>query len=82
MLASSLDLEPMNGFTALTGETGAGKSIVLDALGCALGNKAEKRYVRSGAERASVSVEFAPDVHHNVWPVLEAAGISDRKSVV
>ena len=76
VLASALDLEPVNGFTALTGETGAGKSIVLDAIGCALGNKAEKRFVRAGAKRASVSVEFAPCARDEVWPVLEAAGIA------
>jgi len=76
VLVSSLDLEPVNGFTALTGQTGAGKSIILDALGCALGGKAEKRYVRSGAERASISAEFAPPQSHQVWQVLEDAGIA------
>ena len=76
VLAASVDLDPMNGFTALTGETGAGKSIVLDALGCALGGKAEKRYVRAGATHACVTAEFAPTVRHAVWRVLDDAGIA------
>ena len=75
VLAAALDLEPDNGFTALTGETGAGKSIVLDALGCALGAKAEKRYVRAGATHACVTVEFAPPPDHAAWDVLENASI-------
>lgn len=76
VLAAAVDLDPVNGFTALTGETGAGKSIVLDALGCALGGKAEKRYVRARATHACVTAEFAPSERHAVWKVLEAAGIS------
>ncbi|BCX88606.1 DNA repair protein RecN [Methylomarinovum tepidoasis] len=53
-----LDLELESGFTALTGETGAGKSILLTALGLALGEKADTDRVRSGAERAEVILEF------------------------
>ncbi len=75
VLAASVDLEPLTGFTALTGETGAGKSIILDALGCALGGKPEKRFVRAGATHACVAVEFAPDARHAVWSILERAGI-------
>lgn len=76
VLAAAVDLEPRSGFTALTGETGAGKSIILDALGCALGGKPEKRYVRAGATHACVTVEFGPDPDHAVWQVLGAAGIT------
>ena len=79
VLAASVDLDPMMGFTALTGETGAGKSIVLDALGCALGGKAEKRYVRAGATHACVTAEFAPSESHDVWDVLDAAGITAER---
>ena len=75
VLVSKLDLEPANGFTALTGQTGAGKSIILDALGCALGGKADKRFVRAGAKQASVAVEFAAPPSHLVWDILETAGI-------
>jgi DNA repair protein RecN (Recombination protein N) len=54
----SLDLEFHPGFTVLTGETGAGKSILLTALGLALGDRAETGLVRPGAERAEVSLLF------------------------
>ena len=57
-----IDLELGAGLTVLTGETGAGKSILLDALGLATGRRAESGLVRPGAERATVSAVFAvPD---------------------
>jgi DNA repair protein RecN (Recombination protein N) len=52
----SLELGP--GLSALTGETGAGKSILLDALGLLLGDRAESDSIRSGAERAEISASF------------------------
>ncbi len=54
-----LDLEFGPGFTTLTGETGAGKSILIDALALALGERADATVVRAGAERAEVTAEFA-----------------------
>jgi len=54
-----LDLEFESGFTALTGETGAGKSILIDALALALGERADATVVRVGCERAEVTAEFA-----------------------
>ncbi|MFP5307699.1 MAG: DNA repair protein RecN [Gammaproteobacteria bacterium] len=54
----SLDLEYGPGFSVLTGETGAGKSILIDAIGLAVGTRADTGLVRSGAERAEVSAEF------------------------
>ncbi|HSD52725.1 MAG TPA: DNA repair protein RecN [Burkholderiales bacterium] len=54
-----LDLEFERGFTTLTGETGAGKSILVDALELALGGRADPTVVRSGSERAQVVAEFA-----------------------
>ena len=58
-IVESLDLEFQAGFTALTGETGAGKSILIDALAMALGERADAAQVRPGAERADVAAEFS-----------------------
>ena len=58
VIVDQLELEFRRGFTALTGETGAGKSILIDALALALGERADALQIRSGAERADVSAEF------------------------
>src|SRR4051812_50040527 len=58
VIVEQLDLELAGGFTALTGETGAGKSILLDALKLALGDRADAGVVRTGAARADVTAEF------------------------
>ena len=58
-IVDRLDLEFEPGFTALTGETGAGKSILIDALALALGERADPSAVRAGAERTEVTAEFA-----------------------
>jgi len=58
VIVDRLELEFATGFGALTGETGAGKSILVDALSLALGERADAAVVRSGAERADVSAEF------------------------
>ena len=58
VLIEALDLDFGRGLGVLTGETGAGKSILLDALGLVLGNRAETALVRSGAKQASVSASF------------------------
>jgi DNA repair protein RecN (Recombination protein N) len=57
-IVSGLELEFRAGMTALTGETGAGKSILIDALGLALGDKADARMIRAGCERAEVMANF------------------------
>ena len=61
----ALDFSP--GFTVLTGETGAGKSILIDALQLALGERAEADVVREGAARAEVSAEFRVDAAASRW---------------
>lgn len=58
VIVDRLELEFHAGFGALTGETGAGKSILLDALGLALGGRAEAAAVRAGRERADIVAEF------------------------
>jgi DNA repair protein RecN (Recombination protein N) len=74
VLIDRLDIEPGSGFTALTGETGAGKSIILDALALTLGAPADRALIRSGAEQASVAAEFAAVPGHPVWDVLSEHG--------
>ena len=58
VIVERLDLELASGFTALTGETGAGKSILVDAVKLALGDRADPTVIRAGASRAEVSVDF------------------------
>ena len=59
IIVESLDLEFSAGFTTLTGETGAGKSILIDALSLALGARNEGEVVRKGTEKADISVTFS-----------------------
>jgi DNA repair protein RecN (Recombination protein N) len=71
-LVTSLELELGEGLTLLTGETGAGKSILIDALGLLLGERASPDLVRTGEERAVVEAVFEAE---NARPVLESHGI-------
>lgn len=75
VLIDRLDLEPGGGFTALTGETGAGKSIILDAMGVALGAPAERRFIRAGQAQATVTLAFSLSADHPVWTELEDNGV-------
>ena len=59
VIVDELELEFAAGFGALTGETGAGKSILVDALSLVLGERADASSVRSGCEKAEISAEFA-----------------------
>ena len=79
VLIEALDLALHPGFTALTGETGAGKSILLDSLGLAMGERANAGLVRSGAEEARVTVCFETPAHHAVYAQLEEQGIPADK---
>jgi DNA repair protein RecN (Recombination protein N) len=76
VLIEALDLSIGPGLTVLTGETGAGKSIILDALGLAVGARAEAGLVRRGAAQAAASAVFAPAPSHPVWDLLEEKGLS------
>ncbi len=67
VIVESLDLEFAGGFTVLTGETGAGKSILIDALQFALGERADPDRVRDGCARAEVVAEFQCDPRARAW---------------
>jgi len=70
VLVDRLELEFERGLGVLTGETGAGKSILLDALGLALGARADTGLVRSGAEQAAVSAELELPAGHPAHALL------------
>lgn len=72
VLIEKLDLEFGTGFTALTGETGAGKSILLGALNMALGQKVSKNIIRNGKDKASVSAAFELADSHPAYSLLQA----------
>jgi DNA repair protein RecN (Recombination protein N) len=76
VLIEALDLSIGPGLTVLTGETGAGKSIILDALGLATGVRGDSGLVRRGAAQASASAIFAPSPNHPVWELLDDKGLS------
>lgn len=84
VLIRSLELELGDGFTALTGETGAGKSIILAALGFVLGGRGDKSMIRPGADAASITAEFTLGGNHAALSYLEGNGveIADGESIV
>ena len=82
VLIEALDIEFQSGLTVLTGETGAGKSILLDALGLALGSRADFGLIRNEADRASVTAEFEIEADHPVWDVLSEIGIDRADSLI
>jgi DNA repair protein RecN (Recombination protein N) len=71
VLIEKLDIEFQSGLCVLTGETGAGKSILLDSLGLALGARADNSLVRSGAAQAMVTAEFAVPADHRSLKTLQ-----------
>jgi len=76
-IVESLDLEFKGGFTAITGETGAGKSILVDALGLLKGNRADTSSIRSGADRAELSAEFELQESSRALAWLRKAELDD-----
>jgi len=83
VLIDRLSLAFRPGLCVLTGETGAGKSILLDALGLALGRRAEAGLVHVGAKEAAVSAEFAVGRNHPAHAILREAGLEgDGETIV
>ncbi len=78
VLIERLDLALHKGLTVLTGETGAGKSILLDSLGLALGERSAGGLVRAGAEQASVSASFEIGGGHPLHALLADQGIGQE----
>ena len=74
VIVKELDLDLKDGFTVLTGETGAGKSILIDALQLALGARADSGVVREGAQRCEISAEF--DSPANLLDWFDEAGFT------
>ena len=71
VLIEQLNLEFNEGLTALTGETGAGKSIILDSLGMATGARSDRGLIRSGADKAESIASFSLSPNHPVLSVLD-----------
>jgi len=80
VIVTSLEVELSSGFSVLTGETGAGKSILIDALQLALGSRSDAGVVREGAARAEITAEF--DTPPSLSPWLEDAGFEATDSVL
>src|SRR5580692_10813310 len=76
VLVDKLDIDFTAGLCVLTGETGAGKSIVLDALGLALGGRAEASLIRGGADLLNVSAVFSLPGDHPAFSLMAEQGLS------
>lgn len=82
VLIEKLDISLEKGLTVLTGETGAGKSILLDSLGLALGARGDSSLVRAGAERGVVTAAFALSRSHPAFTILREQGIDAEGELV
>ena len=82
VLIDHLLIQFQNGLCALTGETGAGKSILLDSLGLALGARSESGLVRKGEAAANVSAEFDLPVKHPVFAFLKEQGLDAENPLI
>jgi DNA repair protein RecN (Recombination protein N) len=80
ILMDTLEIDFHSGFTVLTGETGAGKSMVIDALQMVLGERANSRLVREGKERCDISAEF--DSHQDTEQWLRENGFRTDESLL
>jgi DNA repair protein RecN (Recombination protein N) len=81
VIVDRLDLEFAGGFTALTGETGAGKSILVDALALVLGERSDAGWGRDGAERADISAQFELQGQPQAVQWLERDDLADEPGI-
>jgi DNA repair protein RecN (Recombination protein N) len=82
VLIERLDLEFAPNLCVLTGETGAGKSILLDALGLATGGRAERGFIRAGAPQATVTAVFDPPGDHPARAALSGNGLEGEGALI
>lgn len=82
VLIEHLDIQFKPGFCALTGETGAGKSILLDSLGLALGGRSDSGLIRKGADQASVSAMFEIGKNHPAHQILKEQGLDSDTALI
>ncbi|MEM6385095.1 MAG: DNA repair protein RecN [Pseudomonadota bacterium] len=82
LIIDRLTLEFQPGLNVLTGETGAGKSILLDALGFVLGWRGRAELVREGAEQGEVTAEFALAAGHPAYEILDESGIPQDDALI
>ena len=82
LIIDRLELEFSSGLNVLTGETGAGKSILLDSLGFVLGWRGRAELVRRGAEQGEVSASFELGAYHPAMQPLQEAGLADGQDVI
>lgn len=83
-IIDELRLRFMPGFTVLTGETGAGKSIILDAVTMLLGGRADTAMIRAGSDLAYLEGSFSlsPDLHQTLQPLLEEEGLESDSALL
>ena len=82
VLIDKLELNFKKGFTVLTGETGAGKSIIVDAINLLLGNRADRRLIKKGQNEASVSALFSVNQNHEVRNILTKYGLVAENEII
>lgn len=82
VLIDTLDLTFEDGLCVLTGETGAGKSILLDSLALALGSRADTGLIRAGEEKGAVTAEFQLPSGHPVFEMLEELDLDEGEPVI
>jgi DNA repair protein RecN (Recombination protein N) len=82
VLIERLDIDFVSGLSVLTGETGAGKSILLDAFALALGARGDASLVRHGAEQGQVTASFDVTPGHPVWSILAANDIAPGDELI